>query len=575
MGRFCGSAPQRAKRERGHDEMRYMSGSLPTLQHTPRYREPVLWNYIIIVTMKLSAKNFLARAQRFVVRPPPGWADVTLDEVRAVLHTPYSKYKFEPVFLNNASMLNADGNIEILNCDFRQGMELTTRLMTAHDVQWVVEDLQCKEHKDIKRACFQFPFAIFINPAHSLSDISIDVRAHASGSFADSSKMLKDFFYEGLETFGKSNGDAESTRALLRSRKKASLFDAPVSQFDLSQKRMFTMKLHNARLTITANMCGEPLYKRGFKQQALSGVAPLPEHHAAAAYYWAHNFVFPSSGNANDSGDSNLSANICKVGWFRSPAHHPHTVHIPFAGSGTLGIEALSLILGACPGSHADRHFLVSNFNQTPASTMDFIRKKNSPAGVTSAPATEDDTIILEIDTNEHAWSKNVVMQFAFSDINADALKSTRENVENFVGSVATKESSSTDGEQTSNVFCSFKMFDFLAPGASNKALVGGKGGKLHHHCVLLNPPYGKRLDTGVSPIETYRQLSRAVQAMRYCTSNKSLRKDITISGYCLCPDEATWKAFSSNQFANLFSCKTRHFTHGGTDMRVIAFASK
>ncbi|CAM9515986.1 unnamed protein product [Ectocarpus fasciculatus] len=273
------------------------------------------------------------------------------------------------------------------------------------------------------------------------------------------------------------------------------------------------MKLHNGRLTIAANLCGEPLYKRGFKQQALGAAAPLPEHHAAAAYYWAHNI-------------------------FHSPIEHPDTVHIPFAGTGTLGIETLSLMLGACPGSHSDRHFLVSNFNQTPVSTMEFIRKRNRTAGVSSA------------------------------------IQSTRENVESFVASVAAKQTGSEGGKR-STVLCTFDTMDFLAPGASNRALVGGEGGKLHHHCVLLNPPFGKRLDTSVSPVETYRQLSRAVQAMRYSSNNKTVRKDIKVSGYCLCPDEATWKAFSSNKFANLFSCKTRHFTHGGIDMRVIAFTSK
>lgn len=524
--------------------------------------------------MKLTARNFLARAQRFVVRPAPGWADVTLDEVRTVLHTPYSKYKFEPAFLNNAAMLNADGNIEILNCDYRQGMELTTRLMTAHDVQWVVEDLQCKEHKDIKRACFQFPFAIFMKPTHSLSEARIDVRAHASGSFADSSKMLKDFFFEGLDTFGRSNGDAETSNAPLRSRKKLSVFDAPVDQFDVSQKYLFTMKLHNGRLTIAANLCGEPLYKRGFKQQALGAAAPLPEHHAAAAYYWAHNSVFP-----DNNSDSKRSADTPDSPVFHSPIEHPDTVHIPFAGTGTLGIETLSLMLGACPGSHSDRHFLVSNFNQTPVSTMEFIRKRNRTAGVSSSSEASaakpgSGAISLATDEDMYAWSKDIVTRFSFSDIDARAIQSTRENVESFVASVAAKQTGSEGGKR-STVLCTFDTMDFLAPGASNRALVGGEGGKLHHHCVLLNPPFGKRLDTSVSPVETYRQLSRAVQAMRYSSNNKTLRKDIKVSGYCLCPDEATWKAFSSNKFANLFSCKTRHFTHGGIDMRVIAFTSK
>lgn len=516
--------------------------------------------------MKLSKSNFLARAHRFVVRPPPGWADVTVEEVEKTLRTPYMGYKFQPAFLNTPKGLNSDGNVEILNCDFRQGLELSSRLCTAHDVQWIMEDVQCVAHKDVKKACYQFPFEIFFDPADGITGIDIDVRATASGSFADSSRMLKDFFLEGASL--NDTNDLLKRRQSTRRKVTSSTNGVDTVRYEsspelINNKFIFVVTLKKNRLTISANMCGEPLYKRGYPKTVLSAAAPLPEHHATAAFLWANRFAL-STGKAE-------ATSIDK------PVTWPRTVHVPFSGTGTLGIEALAAMLGATPGSHSGRVFSCANFNLCPRSTWNHLLKKNQSLGVLSAAKEYPGALML--DPIRQKWAGlNKVTTVIFSDIDSSALKATKENVSSFIESLQRSAVDST--EEASQVFLSFQATDFLAAGESSKFMqadnMGGSEEEPHHHFIMLNPPFGNRMsDSSMSSVHRYRLLSHAVQAMRYNSSGSKLRKDIKLSGFCLCPDEETWKAFSSNKFANLFFCKTRHFTHGGRDMRILAFSSK
>ena len=91
---------------------------------------------------------------------------------------------------------------------------------------------------------------------------------------------------------------------------------------------------------------------------------------------------------------------------------------------------------------------------------------------------------------------------------------------------------------------------------------------------VFLNPPYGKRTGkVGALAEKLYYDLSCVVQSMAY--DRKDHPNRTIMGGYCLCPDEGTWKAFANPSFRSIYNTKTRHFTHGGMDMRIIAFTNK
>ena len=76
---------------------------------------------------------FLAKAQRFIVRPAPGWIDLTLSETQQILSNPVQSYKY------TAKVANEEGVVVVSDCDYRQALELVTRLTTAHDIDWVLD----------------------------------------------------------------------------------------------------------------------------------------------------------------------------------------------------------------------------------------------------------------------------------------------------------------------------------------------------------------------------------------------------------------------------------------------------
>eukprot|EP00602_Paraphysomonas_sp_CaronLab_P011897 CAMPEP_0185040224 /NCGR_PEP_ID=MMETSP1103-20130426/38026_1 /TAXON_ID=36769 /ORGANISM="Paraphysomonas bandaiensis, Strain Caron Lab Isolate" /LENGTH=133 /DNA_ID=CAMNT_0027579431 /DNA_START=218 /DNA_END=616 /DNA_ORIENTATION=+ len=73
--------------------------------------------------------------------------------------------------------------------------------------------------------------------------------------------------------------------------------------------------------------------------------------------------------------------------------------------------------------------------------------------------------------------------------------------------------------------------------------------GKPLHVAVLLNPPFGTRLAKKSSALGLYRKLSlRLTEMCMYLRMIKEEKvNDVSLSGYCLCPDEQTWSVFVSH----------------------------
>ena len=78
---------------------------------------------------------------------------------------------------------------------------------------------------------------------------------------------------------------------------------------------------------------------------------------------------------------------------------------------------------------------------------------------------------------------------------------------------------------------------------------------------VLLNPPYGHRLANSSDTVKLYKKIGAAVTRWMHDAAPGSC-------GFCICPDEDTWKAFS--QAIQAMDMTTRHFTHGGEDVRIV-----
>lgn len=250
-----------------------------------------------------------ARPHAFYIRPAPGWLHLLFDEVTALVNTPLQKYKYEP----KVTLLK--GTVKLHRCDWRQGLEIMLRLTTAHDVEWLVLESKCTKWSEVDAILTRFPWdSILPN-----RDVPVHVSTDVFHGFSSSSAKLR-------ENFCKISG---------------------LTHVSDGAEFRFKMDLQQDFLKISVSLCGDPLYKRGYKSK-MSATAPLPEHQAAACSRWS---IEKAEGES--------------IG----------TVFVPFAGSGTFGFETLLVLSGSGPGAF-DRKFACDQFPCTPPATMSFFRRK-------------------------------------------------------------------------------------------------------------------------------------------------------------------------------------------------------
>jgi 23S rRNA G2445 N2-methylase RlmL len=408
--------------------------------------------------------QFLAKPQRFIVEPAPGWADVTLDEVREILTAPVQAYKFKP----EANLEGSD--IVVSGCDFRQAMELVMRVTTAHDVLWVAGSKRVSARSDWSLLVESSGILEFL-PAGQGIQLSVRVTHPVAGTEKEVKDTLKALMTKG--------GLTVEPKAL----------QGAQAVFIDSQKN---------RTRLCVSMGGRPLYQRGYKKSLSGAVAPLAEHHAAAAFRWV----------IREFGDDVVTS-----------MREGHTgLVVPFAGTGTLGFEALSQVLNAAPALTREAYGF-EYWSFVPRATITTIRKRLRAAMVSGrAPV-------------------------VFGDLNGDVVGMVRENGLSYQELTGAK----LDITAFEN--------DFLAdPGELCRDLDGV--------FLPLNPPYGLRLakKSGGAPI--YAKLGPVIG---------DLGKRHTLHGYVLCPDEASWSGVLKS-LKKGFESRTRHFSHGGLDIRCVAF---
>jgi 23S rRNA G2445 N2-methylase RlmL len=398
----------------------------------------------------MSEAPITARPHVFYIRPAPGWLEIVFDEVTALAQAPLQKYKFEP------KITSLKGTVKLHRCDWRQGLEIMLRLTTAHDVEWMILESKCTKWSEVDAILQRVPW----NDVLPDREIPVHVTTDISGGFSTASAKLR-------ENFCKISG---------------------LKHVSEGGELRFKIELRGDFLRISASLCGEPLYKRGYKAN-LSATAPLPEHQAAACTRWI----------LAGSKDSLPVTSI----------------FVPFAGSGTFGFEALLVLCGAGPGSFS-RLFACDLFPGTPPATMKFLRRK----------------LAERLSSAQHP-------HVLFNDFNADAISILKENIAGFPTNPSFEV---IEGD----------FFD-LQPKFS-------ADGKI---LILLNPPYGDRLAKASSIIDLYARIGKRMH-------NLSREFPDRIIGGCLCPDDFSWRAFLKE--LNLPSAETRHFTHGGKEMRIVRF---
>lgn len=315
--------------------------------------------------------KILQRSHQFLISPAPGWRNITLLEISQILATPWTHTPpsapsctrpslhihnqtgnsslSHPIFPSTtcsviqtpASSMNrqsssfpslphlsassrallssSPSSILIKNCSYRLAMEISSRLLTGHDIEWVLLSQKCPNRASLAYQLKQF----------SLNDIltseamqSIKVVCYANKSFVNSSSLLKELYH----------------------------LSHPVSSTQQGLINRLKISLIENHLTISLSFGGNdlPLFKRGYKFESIEmkdevnapsldvpsssrlAVAPLAEHHAAAC------FLFMLYSNCvSEQNTCELSIEGCVDSKrFNHLIKNIDRIVIPFAGSG-------------------------------------------------------------------------------------------------------------------------------------------------------------------------------------------------------------------------------------------------
>ena len=407
-----------------------------------------------------AVKRVTALPATALVRFPPGLAGICLDEIRALTDTWPAKKGCRLSLETNEKF------IVIRDFAFRQLASLALFCGTGREIFYVAGEFRARSREDIGRGLRRLPLAAF-----GRDGTTISLRADSRNSRLWHEGLLQElavpvFREQGWELV---TGDA---RLPLR--------------LDVEDNR--------ARLLLPLG--GQPpLFHRGYKGSG-STVAPMAENLARALALWLQNFA----------------------------GERPGLVYVPFAGSGTPGLEALLLLRGLAPGG-APRQLAMEHWPACPGPTLEWYRRQ-AAGGERGPPLPMD---FLEIDEAQ--------------------LRSLRNHGRDFFRAFAT--AGMTADQHPVTRFMQGDYFRYLP-----RRPEGG------HLMMLMNPPRNQRLFAGRDVVTWYRRAGRRLPAI--------LREGFDrITGYCLAAGEDCRRSFLDG--ARPERHETLHFSQGGRHVMAVA----
>ncbi|MBI2566246.1 MAG: hypothetical protein HYV63_04345 [Candidatus Schekmanbacteria bacterium] len=448
---------------------------------TPTARDPA-------VVDRLSRRlrvQVAGKPQRGIAVPAPGFAAEALQELGRI------QLRSDDVEQRTRVALALErGRVHLEGIRFSDLCRLTMATRLACDVLWVLLSARARGYSAFQRQLAEVPLDLAFPEG-----AAIRIKPISTASVAFHERRLGELVE--LEIRRRGYRPAES---------------GDEEPFPLS------VEIFENRLTVAASLAGEPLYRRGYRAE-LRATAPLREDIAAGVVERTMSFA--------------------RV---RRPDYFPRTVINPFAGSGTLALEAAAAVLDIPPCVFA-RRFACEQLSGAQGKGVRFARRRLlEDAAERLAPAASVHLIALDID--------------------GDALSAF---------------------ENSARLF-SRALRDRIAPGVEVKVVTraadclreswvaaGDSGGGDGDALILANPPYGRRLHCGSDLAELFQRVGRA--AMLEVERWRGYR-DGTIAGAILCPNESSWRAARGAFDASDMAITTSHFTHGGLDMRLLCFAS-
>lgn len=285
------------------------------------------------------------------------------------------------------------------------------------------------------------------------------------------------------------------------------------------------LDLYRDRLKVLVSLGGEALYKRGYKKNLSGAVAPLPEHQAAACIRYTLNQIQKFS---HDGAPSAVGMEI------KPPTDIFDGVYIPFAGTGTLAFEWALF----SENRQIDRDsYAFESFAGIPVRTIANLRSR----------------MTQNIQSQDHGSQHGAgrPMPIICLERDEEAMIVLQENISHFKNLTGSQlPIGAIEGDFFKSA-CEVRLRQHFPEGS--------------RVLVMLNPPYGQRLKTALESKKYYQNVVDHLLDLE-------MRLGISFSGFCLIPEEsaaATW----IKKMKKTHHTTTRHFSHGGTDMRLVVFS--
>ncbi len=422
----------------------------------------------------------------------PGTLPEVAADAAAIIAAPWKPHKFA------ASVEQARGFVRVRGASWELACELAARLSTVHDLCLAFLSVTVKTWSDVPLALGKLPFKDLLEPGCTL-----EIRAEAANGVLPHAGRLQEIAEEFFSVRGYTILLEDEAREI--------------------QFTRIELETGADRLRVRVSLGSDALHKRGWR--ALTGTpATLREDLASAV--------------------------LKRLTAFEPRAIQASSVVVPFAGSGTLGVEAWHSLFGLPPS-------IWNSSRAVPDSEPRFARAGSEPQILRAWKYLTQPT-----DAAQNWWEKRITRaateaelpELTFIENNRKQFHELEQNLENVT------EILEDFGLQLPKISALLKDI-FQVP---NAEIIKPRAITL----MPLHPPYGLRLfqETDVEKLFTDLGLKVREWALESRASGGAL------IGFCLCPSDVLWRCFRNGLGDLHFD--TSHVTQGGLDVRVCNFSS-
>jgi hypothetical protein len=297
-----------------------------------------------VVTSQVKMK-LVRSPQRFLLTPAPGWSEIAHDEVKNILCSPWGAAASYP---SRPSLeMKANQHLLLSQCNYSQAVEISMRALSLHDIDWIIHERRCSNPFELQKQLSQLPFDQILSMNNKASadpaqGSAYKLICYANRSFLNSSSGLKEIFTKsvmpGIGAIS-SERTAENSSKVPENRIKIFLLENVLSVFisfgghDLPLfKRGYKFQLDPPSSSLVAEVPSTVATDSGKPTSPISApaVAPLAEHHAAAAFLWMLSLKSPSA----ELHKSSESIDDTPLSQTHALMKNIDQIIVPFAGTG-------------------------------------------------------------------------------------------------------------------------------------------------------------------------------------------------------------------------------------------------